>query len=180
MALVKCRQCGGDVASNAAACPKCGAPRPRGLNFRRLFRIAVVAFAALMFLSWALAQWRESAAGAAATAAAQRAANTKQVELRTLLAEYTDNEVRADAAFKGKLIQTTGVVDDVKRDVLNTVYVVVGTGKRLEVRQVQCFLDEDNAKTAASLTKGSRVTIRGRVQGLMMNVLVKDCEIVNL
>jgi tRNA_anti-like len=180
MALVRCKRCGGDVASNVAACPKCGAPPHRRINFRRLFRIAVVAFAALMFIAWALAQRSERAADAAVTAAAQRAANAKQVELRTLLAEYTDNEVRADAAFKGKLIQTTGVVDDVKRDVLNTVFVIVGTGKRFEARQVQCFIDEDNAATVASLTKGRRITIRGRVEGLMLNVLVKDCEIVQL
>lgn len=37
-----------------------------------------------------------------------------------------------------------------------------------------------NAKSVASLTKGSKVTIRGRVQGLVMNVLMKDCEIVQL
>jgi hypothetical protein len=178
MALVRCKQCGGDVASNAAACPKCGAPQPRDINIGKLFGIAVAVLAAVIFIPWALAQRSERAAAAAATAAAQRAANAKQVEIRTLISEYADNEVRADAAFKGKLIQTTGVVDDVKRDVLNTVYVIVGTGKRYEARAVQCFLDEDNAKTVSSLTKGSRVIIRGRVKGLLMNVLVEDCEIV--
>ncbi|WP_395854744.1 zinc-ribbon domain-containing protein [Cystobacter fuscus] len=176
MALVKCRQCGNEVATNAKACPKCGAPPPRRLNFGKLFGIAVALLVAPCFLAWALAQVR----GGDGAAPTKRRVDAKQVELRTLLAEYTDNEVRADASFKGKLIQTSGVVDDVKRDVLNTVYVIVGTGKRYEVRQVQCFLDEDNAQTVASLTKGSRVTIRGRVEGLMMNVLVKDCEIVQL
>jgi len=176
MALVRCKQCGGDVASNAVACPKCGAPPPRGIRLGRLFGIALIV--TFFFVAWVMAQVPDG--DGAAPAAATRMPDSKQVEIRTLLSEYTDNEIRADATFKGKLIQTTGVVDDVKRDVLNTVYVVVGTGKRYEVRQVQCFLDEDNANTVASLTKGNRVTIRGRVKGLMMNVLVEDCELVDL
>ena len=176
MALVKCRQCGIEVATVAAACPKCGAPPPRGIRLGRLFGIALIV--TFFFVAWLMAQVPDGEG--AAPAATRRMPDAKQVEIRTLLAEYTDNEVRADAAFKGKLIQTSGVLDDVKRDVLNTVYVVVGTGKRYEVRQVQCFIDEDNANTVASLTKGRRVTIRGRVKGLMMNVLVEDCEFVEL
>ncbi|MFY0571471.1 OB-fold protein [Archangium lansingense] len=176
MALVRCKQCGGDVASNAASCPKCGAPPPRGIRLGRLFGIALIV--TVCFVAWVMAQVPDG--DGASPAAARRMPDAKQVEIHKLLAEYTDNEVRADASFKGKLIQTTGVVDDVKRDVLNTVYVVVGTGKRYEVRMLQCFIDEDNANTVASLTKGSRVTIRGRVKGLMMNVLVEDCELVNL
>jgi tRNA_anti-like len=176
MALVRCKQCGGDVASNAAACPKCGAPPPRGIRLGRLFGIALLV--TFIFVAWVMAQSPDG--DGAAPAAARRMPDAKQVELRMLLAEYTDNEVRADAAFKGKLIQTSGVVDDVKRDVLNTVYVVIGTGKQYEVRRLQCFVDEDNANTVASLTKGRRVTIRGRVKRLMMNVLVEDCEVVDL
>jgi hypothetical protein len=176
MALVKCRTCGIELATVAAACPKCGAPPPRGIRLGRLFGIAFLV--TFFFVAWVMAQAGDG--GGAAPAAARRMPDAKQVEIHKLLAEYTDNEVRADAAFKGKLIQTTGVVDDVKRDVLNTVYVVVGTGKKYEMRQVQCFVDEDNANTVASLTKGRRVTIRGRVKGLMMNVLVEDCELVQL
>jgi hypothetical protein len=178
MALVKCKQCGNEVATNAAACPKCGAPPPRGINIGRLFGIAAFLFFAPCFLAWVMAQVRGG--DDAAPAAAKRMSDAKQVELRTLLSEYRDNEVRADNAFKGKLIQTTGVVVDVKRDVLNQVFVVVGTSRQFDVRLLQCFFDEDHAKKTASLTQGARVTVRGRVDGLVMNVLVKDCEIIQM
>lgn len=98
------------------------------------------------------------------------------MEIRKLLAEYSDNEIRADSAFKGQLIQTTGVVDDVKKDIMDSIYVTLGTGRQFEIPQVQCFFDDVHAKKAAALSKGARVTVRGRVDGLMMNVLVKDCE----
>ncbi|WP_434384729.1 OB-fold protein [Melittangium boletus] len=86
----------------------------------------------------------------AAPAAAKRKPDAKQVELHKLLAEYTGTEDRANASFKGKLIQTTGVVEDVKRDIRNTVYMVVGTGKRYEEHMLQCSIDEDNADTVAA------------------------------
>jgi hypothetical protein len=115
-----------------------------------------------------------------ARASAKPAESAKPVDIRTLLGEYRDNEVRADANYKGQVIQTTGLVNDIKRDILDSIYVTVGTGALLEIPEVQCLLDEVHAKKAATLSRGSRVTVRGRVDGLMMNVLVKDCEFVGL
>ncbi|MBZ4423395.1 OB-fold putative lipoprotein [Myxococcus sp. RHSTA-1-4] len=106
--------------------------------------------------------------------------SARWVEISTLLSEYRDNEVRADSSFKGTWVQTSGYVDDVKRDFLNSIYVTLGTGQALEVPQVQCFFADSEAKKAATLTRGARVTVRGRVDGLMMNVLVKRCEFVGL
>jgi hypothetical protein len=103
-------------------------------------------------------------------------ASTLRVPIETLLGEYRSNEVRADSKFKGKLVQVAGVVGDVKKDLLNSVYVTLGTGAPFEIPEVQCFVQD--ASTVASLSKGDRVTMRGRVDGLMMNVLVRDCEVV--
>jgi hypothetical protein len=43
-------------------------------------------------------------------------------------------------------------------------------------RQVQCYFDD--SKTAAQLNKGMRVTFYGKCDGLMINVLMKDCKLV--
>lgn len=101
---------------------------------------------------------------------------TLKVPVATLLAEYKNNEIRGDGLYKGKWIETTGVVGDVKRDILNTLFITLGTGAEFEFQQVQCFFDDMHAAKAATLSKGEKVTVRGRVEGLMMNVLVKDCE----
>jgi len=37
-----------------------------------------------------------------------------------------------------------------------------------------------HAKKAASLSSGARVTVRGRVDGLLMNVIVRECEFLGL
>jgi hypothetical protein len=101
-----------------------------------------------------------------------------KVGLTKLLSEYHDNEVRADGQFKGKVIRTAGTVGDVKKDILGAIYVTVGTGKMFEIPVVQCFVRKGEEQRAAALSKGDNVTVRGRVGGLLMNVLVKDCEIV--
>lgn len=95
-----------------------------------------------------------------------------------LLGEYKDNELRADGKFKGKTIQVTGVVDAVKTDVMGHIYVSVGTGKILEVPVLQCFFAASEAGGVSSLSRGEKVTLRGRVAGLTMNVLARDCELV--
>lgn len=89
---------------------------------------------------------------------------------------YQDNEVAADSKYKGKTIEITGIVGDIKKDILDDVYVIIGTGKEFEISEVQCFVAGNMVGKAGSLAKGSRITAVGRVDGLMMNVLVKDCR----
>ncbi len=52
-----------------------------------------------------------------------------------------------------------------------------GTGAALEIPRVQCFFEKDQLKAVATLSKGQSLTVRGKVSGLMMNVLVKKCAI---
>jgi hypothetical protein len=104
-------------------------------------------------------------------------ATAETVDLVTLLSEYKGNEVRGDAEYKGKLIQVTGKVGAIKKDILDHMYVIVGTGKQFEIPAVQCTLREENAGAATSLTKGQSITVRGEVHGLMMNVQLGDCDI---
>lgn len=179
MALVKCKQCGTEVANNAATCPQCGAKVPRGMSTGKILLLVfgglgMCFFGTCMVGAVGMAM-NKPRAGSSSGTNSTAAASAKYVDIRTLLSEYTDNEVRADSTFKGRYVQIDGVVNDVKRDVLNTIYVTLGSGV-LEVIQVQCFFNEGQAKKAASLSRGTRVSVRGRVDGLLMNVLMKDCE----
>jgi len=114
--------------------------------------------------------------GSASQACPSPAESARWVDIRKFLGEYRDNEVRADSAFKGSCVLIDGIVSDVKRDVLNTIYITIGTGQALEIPKVQCFFSEAHAAQASKFTKGSKITVRGRVDGLMGNVLLRDCE----
>ena len=186
MALAKCGKCGSELAPQAAACAQCGTPVSKpSLSTNKIFLIVFGSLGMCCFGTCALGAVGSMANKAggnqpAASSTLSAAASARWVEISTLLDEYRDNEVRADSSFKGTWIQTTGYVDDVKRDFMNSIYVTLGTGRELEIPQVQCFFADSEAKKAATLSKGARVTVRGRVEGRMMNVLVKRCEFVGL
>jgi len=91
-----------------------------------------------------------------------------------LVAEYEANEVSADNTFKGKTFYVSGTVVDIKKDVLNHIYVTLKSDNI--IRRVQCYFED--AETAAKLSKNMNVTFMGKCDGLMMNVLMKDCKLV--
>lgn len=100
-----------------------------------------------------------------------------KVSLSTLLAEYKDNEVRADARFKGQVVQVAGYAGDVKKDILGNVFIIVNSGNEWEIPEVQCFVGGRQANSVAAINKGDRVTVRGKVRGLTLNVLLGDCSL---
>ena len=102
---------------------------------------------------------------------AERESST--LSARDLVRAYDGNEVRADENFEGKTFYVEGVVTDIKKDILDEIYVTL---EGQSFRSVQCFLDDE--KIASQLDRGMRVTFRGECRGLMMNVLMYDCELV--
>ena len=99
------------------------------------------------------------------------------VSLAKLLGDYKANEVRADGTYKGKTIQVSGTVDDVKKDLMGDAYVTVGSGAAFEIPQVQCMGGATQEAAFSKLNKGQKVTVQGKVDGLMMNVLLSDCVV---
>lgn len=156
-----------------------GAPKPKGMAIAgSVVSVAAMLVAVVWFLTQAAAVGASAAEGQKVRA--QQAAAPVQampVPLTTLLSEYKDNEIRADSRFKGKFVAVSGVVGDIKKDILNDVYLTIGTGKQFEIPVVQCFVADGEEAAAAALTKGTKVSAVGRVDGLMMNVLLRECRI---
>ena len=96
------------------------------------------------------------------------------VSAKDLFYTYQQNEVSADNNFKDKWFYVEGVVDDIKKDIMDDIYVTLKTGEMFG--NIQCFLDD--ADVASQLQKGQKITVYGKCSGLMMNVLMKDCKVV--
>lgn len=96
------------------------------------------------------------------------------ISASNLTATYEANEVAADNKFKGKTFYVSGIVTDIKKDILDNVYVVLKGDDMF--RDVQCFFEHE--EIAAQMQKGMKVTFKGRCNGLMINVLMRDCEFV--
>ncbi|RKG93732.1 hypothetical protein D7V97_39735 [Corallococcus sp. CA053C] len=64
------------------------------------------------------------------------------MDIGPLLREYGANEVRADASYRGQVIQTTGYVESLGRDMLDSIYVVLTSACGSEPTSLQCNFGE--------------------------------------
>ena len=100
------------------------------------------------------------------------------VNLRTLLVSYENNEVSADAQYLNKLVQVTGVVDDIKKDILGNPFVTISAeGEELEFPEFQASFDSSQASMLAELIHGEKVTLVCKITGLMFNVQGNNCHV---
>ncbi len=91
---------------------------------------------------------------------------------RELVIGYENNELAADGAVKGKIIEVSGIIVSVSQDILGQYYVAL-QGPRHSFRNVQCFFSQDKLEQLTRLNKGQTITISGRCDGLMMNHLAR-------
>lgn len=91
-----------------------------------------------------------------------------------LFAAYDANEVAADNNYKGKQLLIKGTVNKISKDFTDAIIVQFDGGGYIQ--EVWCYFDD--AKAAANLSKGERITVTGRCNGFVMkNVMVKDCKL---
>lgn len=97
------------------------------------------------------------------------------IAAKTLFSDYESNEVAADQKFKGKTLLVTGTVEDIKKDLMNRMYLTLtGDGP---FANVQCFFAQSHESQLAGLRKGVSVSVKGQCDGKMMNVLMRGCTL---
>lgn len=90
-----------------------------------------------------------------------------------LCGEYEANEIAADEKYEDKVIELTGVVDDVGTEIMGSGFIMLagdGFGN-----QAQCVMV--NKDEAASVTKGQTITLQGKIQGKMGWVILEECTL---
>jgi hypothetical protein len=68
-----------------------------------------------------------------------------------------------------------GKITTIDRDIMDKIYITLKGDEYFG--DVQCFFAEDHTKTASKLSKGQRITVKGKCEGKMMNILLKGCII---
>jgi hypothetical protein len=118
-------------------------------------------------------------------AASQATVNTPQtpaqppirVSAIQLSSDYNANGIAADAKYKGKVVDVSGTVDTIDKDILNDPYVSLKTGQ-YSVLSVQCVFSQAAESKLTGLSSGQQVTLEGTVSGKTINVLLDGCSIV--
>ena len=92
-----------------------------------------------------------------------------------LLSEYDTNEVRCDLKYKGKLLELTGTVKSVGRDIGGSAYFTFTKPQGFTFRGVQCVMAPAYANQLANVDAGDTVTVFGTGAGMFGNVLLRHC-----
>lgn len=99
-----------------------------------------------------------------------------KVTASELYAKYEANEIQADNLYKDKLLEVSGTISNIGKDILDSPYVALKTNNMFG--SVQCMLADSQKDKATNLSKGQSVTLTGRNSGkTITNVLLRDCEI---
>ena len=100
----------------------------------------------------------------------------KTISSVDLMDAYIVNEVSADDSLKGKVFFVTGTVNRIGKDILDNVYITLRSGTVM--RSIQLFFRiPGQISIVSKLRKGDHVTALGLCDGLMGNVIMKDCKI---
>tara|TARA_B100000809_G_scaffold219291_1_gene226414 strand:+ start:420 stop:866 length:447 start_codon:yes stop_codon:yes gene_type:complete len=97
-----------------------------------------------------------------------------RVTATQLFADYEANEVSADEKYKGKAVLVSGTIENIGKDLLDTMYVSLKTDN--PIIGVQCMFSDEHKSQLANAAKGQRVTIKGKCDGKLGNVLLRGCS----
>ena len=113
------------------------------------------------------------------TVAKQQAASAPAITVTavTLSKEYTANEVAADQKYKGKMVEVSGVVDSIGKDIGNTPYITLKGDPKNVLANIQCMFGKEYQDRLAKISKGQQLSVIGTVSGKMINVLLQDCRL---
>ena len=96
---------------------------------------------------------------------------------------YDQNEINADDMFLDKRIHVFGFIKDIGKDITGNMYVTLmggtegySTKDSFSFKAVQCFFKAEHLDFLKTLKKGEPLEVIGNCEGLMINVLVKDCQ----
>jgi len=89
---------------------------------------------------------------------------------------YSANEVAADSKYMGKWVEVTGTAGDIGTELMGHPYVVLDSTDVM-TPSIQCVCASDQENAVAGLTRGSSVTLVGKVEGMLGYVEMSDCEL---
>jgi len=97
------------------------------------------------------------------------------ISAQKLYADYEANEVAADKKYKGKILVVIGEIDDIGKDITDTIYITLKGNKYFG--SIQCFFSKDNEDEIVNLSKGNYVAVKGKCDGKFMNILLRGCTL---
>lgn len=97
------------------------------------------------------------------------------VSATKLFSDYSANELAAEAKYKGKVLEVSGTIGSIGKDILGSPFVTL---KGDLIGDVQCMLTKEDASKGASLSQGRQITVVGTANSSkLVNIILDDCRI---
>ena len=198
MALIYCPECTKQISDQTNTCPHCGYPiqapksdplstpvtmgqpkaAPKSYGCGTFIIIAVACFVLYQCVSSYSDYQERSQAYSEPTQNADPNKIDLETKASTMINTYEDNEVRADAIYKGKTLKVTGIVHSISSDISDKAVVhLAPKGDVYALTSVHASGDAAFHNQAINLKKGAMITIicigNGEVLGSPM---LKDCR----
>jgi hypothetical protein len=91
------------------------------------------------------------------------------ISANDLIYAYEVNEISADAQYKDKTIQVSGVISSINKDIFGKAYIELSA-------YIRCYFDNESALLNSSV--GQNVTIQGTCDGKSVYIKIEDCSII--
>lgn len=101
------------------------------------------------------------------------AAADYKISATSLFSAYEANEEAANEKYLGKMLEVTGVVQEVKKDEEGKTSVTLDGGSMMF--GVICKLDDFSAPRRTEFAEGEHVTFKGECTGMLMDVVLVRC-----
>lgn len=185
--IIKCAKCQEIIQLGAKKCKHCGSDLRNWFVRHKIisFILVVLLFALLNDLKkFGQTPSENSSYNGSSTETLQKEEiNTQipkeevalKITAKELCAKYVANEINADELYKGKLLEVTGSIERIGKDILDNPYITLKTNDPF--RSIHCSLSDAENGKASQVTKGQSITIQGINTGLLMDVNLKDCKI---
>lgn len=125
-----------------------------------------------------LAEDKPSTSTAPNTAAVSQPAEPPvEMTAIALYEEFETNEVATQQKYANKRLQVSGTIDTIGTDILESPYVTLQSRNEF-ISAVQCMFDKSDAGTLVNLKKNQKVVLVGSAPSKLINVVLKDCQVV--
>lgn len=196
MALINCPECSKQISEQTNACPHCGYPIqsqqvnpfanqiqpkadvPKSYGCGTFIIIVIVCFILYQCVS-SYSDYQDRVQSHSEPVNEPQPENIDlETKASTMINTYEDNEVRADAIYKGKVLKVTGIVHSISSDLTdNAVVHLAPKGDEYAFTSVYASGDNKFHNQAINLRKGTMITIicigDGEVLG---SPLLKNCR----
>jgi hypothetical protein len=181
MKMVKCKKCGKVFPMNMSNCPECFTKRSLPVGAVVAITICCLVIAICFGAIIGTISSEETTSG---TNSYQQEAENKteiqyiEVSADDIFSAFEENEIAAEAKYKGKAVKITGIVSEI-----NSKSTLISANILFKVEGsmfgcVQCNFNSENSKALATVEKGQTITIVGTCGELSFyNLMVNACKL---